>query len=217
MIKPAVKICGLTTERDARVAIEAGADYLGAILSEGFSRSIPPEVAAAFVTPRGPTVVAVLVDAPPERAVEAARTAGAGVIQLHGDESPEDIRLLRQEGPWNLWKAVRVQSLEDIERALDRYGPLVDGLLLEGFHSGRGGGVGAGFSWDLVAPVRSSFPAGLTFVVAGGLLPGNVGEAVARLTPDVVDVSSGVELRRGVKDPGKVRAFVRNARARRGS
>jgi phosphoribosylanthranilate isomerase len=217
MTTPAVKICGLTTERDAHVAIEAGADYLGAILSEGFSRSIRPEVAARFVTPGGPPVVGVFVDTTPKVAAEAVRTAGAGVIQLHGEESPTDIRTLREEGPWQLWKAVRVRSTGDVERALEEYGTLVDGLLLEGWHSERGGGVGARFSWEIVASVRSSFPAGLTFIAAGGLVPDNVQEAVSRLVPDVVDVSSGVESRRGVKDPESVRAFIRNARARQGS
>jgi phosphoribosylanthranilate isomerase len=217
MTPPAVKICGLTTERDARVAIEAGADYLGAILSEGFARSVQPEVAAGFVIPDGPPVVGVFVDATPRSAAEAVRRARAGLIQLHGEESPDVVRTLREEGPWKLWKAVRVRSADDLLRALDDYGTLVDGLLLEGWHAQRGGGAGAGFSWDLVASVRSSFPADLTFVAAGGLVPGNVREAVARLTPDVVDVSSGVESRRGVKDPQRVRAFVRNARVGQGS
>ena len=214
---PAVKICGLTSERDAHIAIEAGADYLGAILSEGFSRSVPPELAARFVTPNGPPLVAVLVDATPKEAAEVARNVGASVIQLHGDELPEDVQLLRQDGPWRLWKAVSVRSADDIERALDRYGSIVNGLLLEGWHSGRGGGVGATFSWDLVSGMRASLPAGLTFIAAGGLVPDNVRDAVASLGPDVVDVSSGGESQRGVKDAEKVRAFIRNAQACRGS
>lgn len=217
MTPPAVKICGLTSVDDARVAVDAGADYLGAILSPGFSRSVPPEVAGEFVALEGPPVVAVVVDVQMAAAARMATLSGARVIQLHGEESPEYVRALRDHGPWRLWKAQRVRSTSDISRALERYGPYVDGLLLEGWHAERGGGVGAGFSWDLIAPIRASIPVDITLVAAGGLAPDNVRDAVARLDPDVVDVSSGVELRLGVKDPDKVRAFVRNARAGWGS
>jgi len=217
MTSPAVKICGLTNVRDARVAMDAGADYLGAILSPGFPRSVSADVAREFAALEGPTVVAVVVDLPLVEAARIATRSDARVIQLHGDESPEYVRALRDHGPWRLWKAQRVRSTDDLSRALERYGPDVDGLLLEGWHAERGGGTGVGFSWDLIAPVRASIPVDLTLVAAGGLVPGNVHDAVVSLEPDVVDVSSGVELRRGVKDPDKVRAFVRNARAGRGS
>jgi phosphoribosylanthranilate isomerase len=214
---PAVKICGLMRPEDARAAAGAGADYLGAILTPGFARSIRPVEAARFVQTGGPPLVAVLVDATLTGAVEAATEAGARLIQLHGEEPPELLEALRAAGDWRLWKAVKVRSRGDAERALQRYGAVADGLLLDGWHHGRGGGEGVGFPWDVVAPVRASFPLGLTFIAAGGLQPGNVADAVRRLDPDVVDVSSGVEVRRGVKDPDRMIAFVRNARAHRGS
>lgn len=210
---PEVKICGLTRVEDARVAAGAGADYLGAILSPGFSRSVPAERAATFVVPGGPPLVAVLVDGGLEEAVGSARTAGAGVLQLHGEEPPERLRDLRDRGDWRIWKALRVRSPDDVARALERYADVADGLLLEGWHEGRGGGVGVSFPWEAVVRLRESFPPGLSLIAAGGLGPDNVGEAVRRLAPDVVDVSSGVEARTGVKDPERVQAFLRNARA----
>ncbi|HZD04260.1 MAG TPA: hypothetical protein VE173_05060, partial [Longimicrobiales bacterium] len=89
---PAVKICGVTRVEDARVAADAGADYLGAILSPGFSRSVPARQAADFVVAGGPVLVAVLVDGGVEEVVGSARAAGARVLQLHGDEPPERLR-----------------------------------------------------------------------------------------------------------------------------
>lgn len=223
----AVKICGLTRLDDARAAAAAGADYLGAILSPGFSRSVPVERAARFRsvaegTPGHavPTLVAVLVDATLADATAAARASGAGVLQLHGGEPPSFLRGLRREGPWTLWKALQVRAADDVARALEDYGDVADGLLLDGWHEGRGGGVGARFPWEVVETVRAAFPAGLAFIAAGGLSPSNVAEAVRRLAPDVVDVSSGVEGRVGEKDGAKVRDFIRsarNARAGRGS
>jgi len=208
-----VKVCGVTRAGDARTAAAAGADFVGAILSPGFARSVEPAAAAAFVPAGEAVLVAVVVDAGVAGASALARAAGAGVIQLHGDEPPGDLRALREEGAWRLWKAVRVRSPADVEAALERYGGVAHGLLLDGFLPGRLGGTGVPFSWETVAPLRERFPEDLALIAAGGLTPDNVGEAVRVLRPSVADVSSGVESRTGVKDPEKVRAFV--ARARR--
>jgi phosphoribosylanthranilate isomerase len=212
-----VKICGLVREEDARVAVEAGADFLGAILSPGFQRSVQPARAATFSGESGVPLVAVVVDAGVAGAADVARAAGASILQLHGDEAPGDLASLRQEGDWRLWKAVRVRSGDDVSRAVDAFGPHADGLLLDGWHRGKGGGTGIGFPWSVVAPLRHLLPEGLTFVAAGGLDPDNVADAVELLAPHVVDVSSGVEVSPGEKDPGRVRAFIRNARDRQGS
>lgn len=198
--------------------MDAGADFLGTILSPGFSRSVAPERAAVLRPAGAPAaLVGVMVDLPPTRAVLAARAAGVDIVQLHGREGPETARLLRGEGPWRLWKAVRPRSADEVREALDRWAGVVDALLLEGWHEGRGGGVGAAFPLEMVEALRSGFPDGLRFVAAGGLEPGSVAEVVRRLRPHVVDVSSGVESAPGVKDPVKVRAFIRNARAGGGS
>jgi phosphoribosylanthranilate isomerase len=209
-----VKICGVTRGEDARHAAAVGADYVGAILSPGFARSIDAERARDFGLGDRTELVAVFVDSAVQDAARAARTAGAGVIQLHGDERPDDLRALRQEGPWPLWKVIRIRRAAEVLAAAERWVGIADGLHLDGFREGTsGGGQGARFPWKALESVRHRLPAELTLIVAGGLTPESVATAVARLAPDVVDVSSGVEAQLGVKDPERVRAFVERARA----
>lgn len=205
------KICGITRVDDAGLAGRAGAHFVGAILTEGYRRSVTPEFAAAYPDASGCPLVGVTVDEPLDRLVDLARRAGVSVLQLHGDEDPEMIEALRSEGDWELWKALRVRSADGVTSALDRYSGVVDGMLLDGWHPEHRGGSGVRFPWDLIEPVRDRFPSELRFIAAGGLHPDNVAEAVVRLRPDVVDVSSGVEITHGVKDAARVRAFIRNA------
>jgi phosphoribosylanthranilate isomerase len=207
-----IKICGLTQIEDARMAARAGATYLGAVLSRGFRRSVEPGLAARYPDEAGRPLVAVLVDETPSRAAQLARATGATILQLHGAEPPRVLESLRELGEWQIWKALRVRRAEEVIEAIERYQGLADALLLDGWHPEHRGGSGARFPWDLVEPVRDRFPPGLMLVAAGGLQPSIVAEAVRRLRPDVVDVSSGVEIRPGIKDPGRVRAFIRNAR-----
>jgi phosphoribosylanthranilate isomerase len=207
-----VKICGITRLSDAVMAQRAGADYVGAILSQGYGRSVPVEVAATYPRETGLPLVAVTVDETLEGLVEIAAGAGATVLQLHGAEPPERLAALRAEGDWELWKALRVRTAEEVEEALEGYGSVADGILLDGWHPEHRGGSGVRFPWDLVEPLRDRFPSDLRFIAAGGMQADNVAEAVRRLTPDVVDVSSGVEITTGIKDAGRVRAFIENAR-----
>ena len=117
---------------------------------------------------------------------------GAGVIQLHGEEPPSVLAELRSRGPWKLWKAVRARAVEDIERAVERYADYADGILVEGWKEGVVGGGGARL--DLGSEgVRDLIPERLDFILAGGLDPDTVGDAVKAFRPHVVDVSSGVE------------------------
>lgn len=207
-----VKICGLTRREDALVADAAGADYLGVILSAGFGRSVAPAAAAALVQGTRAPKVAVLVDETAEGAIAAARALGADVIQLHGDEPPHVLEAIRSRGPWKLWKAVRVKSLAEVERAVEQYARLADGILIEGWKEGSLGVGGARVTLDPAA-VRALVPADLDFVFAGGLTPESVAEGARAFHPDVVDVSSGVERALGVKDHARIRAFIEAARA----
>ena len=208
-----VKICGLMRPEDAEHAAGAGADYLGAILSEGFGRSVPVALAREFAQPGGPPLVAVFVDEPTGGVVAKARQVRASVLQLHGDESPAVLDELRREGSWALWKAVRPRSAAELLRAADGYAEHADALLVDGWHRDLPGGGGVHFPWDVIEEIRGQLPSGLALVAAGGLTPDTVAAAVARLTPDVVDVSSGVESAPRQKDATKVEAFIRAARA----
>jgi phosphoribosylanthranilate isomerase len=207
-----VKICTIRRVEDARHAILAGASYVGAMLSPGFGRSVDARTAVRFTDGGKATLVAVVVNAGVAEAARVARSAGAGVIQLHGNEQPEELAALREEGDWRLWKSAAIRQASDLEEALDRWVEKADGLLLDGFRAGSHGGTGVTFPWEALEALRRSIPPRLTLIVAGGLTPDNVGEAVRRLAPDVVDVSSGVEASLGVKDPHKVRSFIEAAR-----
>ena len=207
-----IKICGITTPEDAVAASELGADYLGMILSQGFSRSIlPDEVVDIGLAAEAP-LVAVLVDESLGEAERIAGLSGASAIQLHGEEDGDYAEQLRRRGKWAIWKAVRVRDPEDVTRAVEAFGTSVDGLLLDGWHPDRPGGSGASFSWEGVGALRDRIPHDLKVIAAGGLTPRNVADAIRALRPDIVDVSSGVELQVRRKDPELIRAFVRNAR-----
>lgn len=216
---PAVKICGLTRAADVRSAAEAGADYLGFVLTEGFRRTVPVDAAAdaladLVATERRPTPVAVLVDEDVSAAVALADELGAGVVQLHGSEPREVVRTIRDAGEWRVWKAVRVRSADDLDRAVDRYRGVVDGFLLEGWKEGVVGGGGVRLAAVDSQRVRAVLPEAATFVLAGGLRPETVADAIDRFAPDVVDVSSGVEEAPGRKRPDAVRLFVYAVRGR---
>ena len=212
MAETKVKVCGLTRSEDAVHAEKAGADFLGVVLVPDTPRFQTPE--QAKVTLSGivmPTVV-VVADLGRSDTIRVAEMVGADVIQLHGEESPELVSALSQDGPWEVWKALRVRDASDLRAGLECYGSVADGLLLDAWHPEKSGGTGVVFSWEEVAEVRGEVSEDLRFVVAGGLTPENVREAVVRLRPDVVDVSSGVEQRPGVKDQWKVETFIRNVR-----
>ena len=185
---PLVKICGLTRNTDALFAQSVGADYVGMVLTQGFGRSVPAGAGPAVVS--GVTVPRVAVT---------------------GDESPSTAGVLKSEGGWAVWKGIRARSVEDVQRAIDAFAETIDGIVVEGWRPGQVGG--AGMTLQLAADeFRALLPPSLTFVLAGGLRPDSVARAVARFQPDVVDVSSGVELAQGSKDPGLVEAFTHNAR-----
>ena len=206
-----VKICGLTRRDDALEADRAGADYLGVVMSSGFGRSVPPRAAGALVAGTRARKVAVLVDETPADVAAAVASLGADVVQLSGDETPNTIEAIRSLGPWTIWKAVRPRSIDDVEAAVARYGRAVDGILVEGWKEGSRGGSGTRVALDAES-ARAAVPPDMDFILAGGLGPDSVAEAIQAYRPDVVDVSSGVERSVGVKDHERVHAFVEAAR-----
>jgi phosphoribosylanthranilate isomerase len=237
-----VKICGLCRAEDARIAAEAGASYIGVILAPGRGRSqtlaqagvifdAPARSggssAAGTATRRAdaaaPGRVGVFVDPLLDVVVDAARELRLDAVQLHGDEPVELVRRVRSAVTSEVWKALRVRSAADVPRALHVYATDVDALLLDGWSPHAHGGAGAQFDWSAVA--RSGVVGGEggvrtgdaiadspRLIVAGGLTPENVADAVALLRPSAVDVSSGVEAAPGRKSPEKIHAFIAAAR-----
>jgi len=202
-----VKICGLTRREDVLEADRAGADYLGVVMSSGFGRSVAPRAAGALVAGTRGKKVAVLVDDTPADVAAAAALLGADVVQLSGDEPLDTLEAIRSLGPWAIWKAVRSRSIDDVDAAVARYGRAVDGILVEGWKEGSRGGSGTRVALD-AERVRALVPSDVDFILAGGLGPDSVAEAIHAFRPDVVDVSSGVERAVGVKDHERVHAFV---------
>ncbi|HYO57607.1 phosphoribosylanthranilate isomerase [Archangium sp.] len=199
-----VKICGVTRVEDARMAWAAGADALGLNFYPRSPRYVTPETAAALVRTRPAlgSVVGVFVNESPDVIRARVRDCGLTSVQLHGDEPPEACAGYGVP----VIKALRVRGPEDVERARTYVGAGdVATLLLDGAAPGYGGG-GVGFDWSLVARLAD---AGVPVLVAGGLNPDNVREAVRATRPYGVDVASGVEASPGVKDADAVRAFVR--------
>lgn len=208
MTRPGVKFCGMRRRQDAELAAALGAEFAGVILAPGGKRSITPEAAAELLQGLPLRRVGVFVDAAPEELRQAAETAGLDVVQLHGAETPEMAAALRAEGRWEVWKALRPRDAAEFVGELERFAASVDGIVLDGWSASAAGGTGQRFPWEAVAPLRNQVPDGLRLVVAGGLGPANVAEAIRLLSPEVVDVSSGVELAPGVKDPTAMPAFV---------
>jgi phosphoribosylanthranilate isomerase len=213
---PRIKICGLVRPDDAALAATLGADWVGVVLVPRTPRARTPDEArtigqAARAAADVPLAL-VTADLAPETLADAAERAGAGALQLHGDEPPETLERLRALGDWELWKAVRVRSGGDLLPEARRWAGLADLLLLDAWHPDRLGGTGTPFDWAALQAVRAGWPPGLALGVAGGLRAETVAEAVARLDPHLLDVSSGVEAAPGRKDPARLRAFFRAAR-----
>jgi phosphoribosylanthranilate isomerase len=207
-----VKICGLCRPEDARVAEEAGAEYLGVVFAPGPRRQ-DPEAALRIFDGRAAARVGVFADEAPDALCAVAEACGLAVVQLHGSEPPEACARVRGRAGVEVWKAVRVRPGLDLASVVAAYAGAVDAVLVEGYSARGLGGTGTPLPVNAVAAARGSWPAGVRMVVAGGLTPENVAEVVRRLRPDVVDASSGVEARVGTKDAARVRAFVRAARA----
>lgn len=206
-----VKICGVTSAADARMVADAGADYLGMIFVSRSPRAITVDdgrVIAAAV-PAGIQRVALTVDADDEL-ISAVSRIGVDWIQMHGTEAPERVAEVRASTGLRVMKAVGVRDAGDLE-LIDTYAPVADQILVDA-KPPKGaavpGGHGVTFDWRLIADRSWSTP----WMLAGGLAPGNVAEAVGLTNASQVDVASGTEAAPGVKDPELVRAFITAAK-----
>ena len=203
-----VKICGMTNPTDALAAAEAGADAVGFVFCESSPRRVTIETAAAISRQLPPLVVkvGVFVNAPEAVVVRAITECGLNLLQFHGDETPE---YCGQFGLMTM-KAFRMRDAASLAE-LTKYP--TDAWLLDAYSADKPGGTGEKFSWDLAVEAQRL---GRPIFLAGGLTPNNVADAVRRVRPYGVDVSTGVEAAPGKKDPAKVKAFVQAAKGAAG-
>jgi phosphoribosylanthranilate isomerase len=203
-----VKCCGLTRPEDVEVAVEVGVDYLGFVFASS-PRQVDVAAAAdmALESRRlGFTggLVGVFVDAAPELLAEAAEKCDLDVLQLHGAESPDAVAAASALRP--VWKALPVgadATSDGLLRDASRF-PDVDAILLDTEVEGQAGGTGVAFDASVAAPLAAT----RHVVLAGGLTPENVAEAIRMVKPFGVDVSTGVESAPGIKNPDRMRAFM---------
>lgn len=199
-----IKICGITRNEDAAAAAKAGADALGFVLYRNSPRFVDPQRAKAIADRIPPFIstVGLFVDA---NAAEVEASLGVfrvDYLQFHGDETPD---YCRQFGV-PFVKAIRVRPGVDLLQYAINFGA-ARALLLDAFVAGVPGGTGQGFDWSLI-PRNLPLP----IVLSGGLSPSNITEAVRTVRPWAVDVSSGVEVTKGIKDAEKIRQFIRGVR-----
>lgn len=197
-----VKICGTTTEEDALLSVALGADAVGFIFAPS-PRQITVEAASDIIKrlPHEIVPVGVFRNTPTSRILEQVVASGVRAVQLHGMETPAEVAMVKKKLPIPVWKAVDATK-EDLSR-IERYH--ADVILVDGPNPGSG----KRFPWERLATMPQAVP----MMLAGGLRPDNVAEAITRLRPWGIDVVSGVESAPGKKDPVKLHEFIANARA----
>lgn len=200
-----VKICGITREQDAMAAAEYGADAIGFVFYEPSPRYVSVERAAAIARELPPflTTVALFVNADADTIASVVDQVGIDLLQFHGQECPD--YCARHRRPWI--RAVRMKPDTDLLAAQAEFAA-GRGLLLDAYRPGVPGGTGETFDWERIPAELAS-----RIVLAGGLNPENISDAVRRVRPYAVDVSGGVEADKGIKDPHKIKAFIKEVRS----
>ena len=199
-----IKICGITREQDLRAVANSGADAIGLVFYDKSPRHVSAQQAAELVRHAPPfvTVVGLFVNPSLDYVHQVLSKVSLAVLQFHGEESPE---FCQQFGKPYL-KAIRVKAGVDLVECAARFAG-AQGLLLDAFVEGTQGGTGESFDWALI-PQNLSLPV----IMSGGLHAGNVAAAVKQVRPYAVDVSSGVEASKGIKDAAKVAAFIKEVK-----
>ena len=208
-----IKICGLTSVSEALDCARAGADWLGLNFHPRSPRRIDSGLAAEIIASLPPSCEAVglFVDRPPDEVAEVAARLGLSIVQLHGDEPPEDLLALSH---LKIVRAFRLSDRDAVARMTaylqhaDELGRAPDAVLIDAYVKGQSGGTGHAIAWELLHEV----PPLPHLILAGGLTPENVAERVAKVRPWMVDVASGVEASPGRKDPNRVAEFIRALR-----
>jgi phosphoribosylanthranilate isomerase len=194
-----VKICGITQPEQGRSIAQLGASALGFICVSASPRYVPPDRIQTIIkglAPYNPTLIGVFANSSADEICHIVAQAGLTGVQLHGDESPEFCRQLRQSLTGiELIKALRIRTSDNLT-TVERYADVVDTLLLDAYHPQQLGGTGQTLDWSSLTSFRPPLP----WFLAGGLNPDNVGLALAQIQPDGIDLSSGVERSPGDKD-----------------
>ena len=204
----AVKICGLTSPQDVVAAAEAGARYVGFVFFPKSPRNVSVQQAKALAAevPFGVAKVALTVNADDALLDEITQNVAIDILQLHGSESVERVAQIKARTGLPVMKAIGISDADDLQKIVD-YGRVADMLLVDAKppkNADLPGGNGLAFDWRLLAGRKWAVP----WMLAGGLTPDNVQQAIQLTGARQVDVSSGVESAPGVKDPAKVAAFV---------
>ena len=201
-----VKICGMTNLNDVKVAVDGGVDAVGFIFYKKSPRSVTMQTVREIVLELPPFVdsVGVFVDETAEQINKIADRCNLDRVQLHGDESPAFCKKIRRR----VIKAIRVKDIQSLKKLSDYP---VSSFLLDTFSEDQYGGTGKVFDWNLAFPAKKYGP----IILAGGLTPNNVRQAIQRIQPYGVDVCSGVESQPGIKDHQKMQAFLKNVKAER--
>ncbi len=205
--EPQIKFCGLTRREDAEAARELGASYGGVIFAGG-PRHIGAAQAAEVLSAVRPPMkkVGVFGAQAVSEIVATAAELALDVVQLHGDSDPDRVTAVKSQFRGEVWAVVRLQS----SALPENFKPLAaaaDAIVVDSFVRGVLGGSGIALDWNALARTLAPVREGVRIVLAGGLRPNNVREAIDALHPDIVDVSSGVETGPGMKDHALLRAF----------
>ena len=206
-----VKICGLTRAVDAESADAAGAAYLGVIFAGGPRERAPAE-ARATLSGRRARKVGVFGSQADAEVAQVAEQVGLDVLQLHGGATVDRIASLRAATGLEIWAVVRTAD-GTLPDNIDELADEADAILVDAMVPGALGGTGVAIPWLALGESLDAMERGHRIILAGGLTPENVGEAIDYVSPMVVDVSSGVESSPGIKDPARIRAFIAAARA----
>jgi phosphoribosylanthranilate isomerase len=199
-----LKICGVTTRADAQQLVAMGVDALGVNFWPESKRYLSPDDAAWLLDLAGKILrVGVFVNESPELPLRLVREGYLDAVQLHGDETPDDAAVFRDEGIPFI-KAIGVKTRADLERATD-YGAM--GILLDAHAPGIYGGTGEVFDWEVASAFRRDNPE-LPVILAGGIVPENAGLAAMSVRPAALDIASGAEISPGIKDFEKVAEFL---------
>jgi phosphoribosylanthranilate isomerase len=206
-----IKICGLTRSVDAEYADAAGVEYLGVIFAGG-PRERTPMQARDTLAGRRARKVGVFADQAEDVIATLVEMVGLHVVQLHGATDPERVERVRAATGREVWAVVRTAD-GDLPESIEELGDAADALLIDAKVPGQLGGSGVRVPWDRLGESLDALDYHPRIVLAGGLTPDNVSEAIDLVAPNVVDVSSGVESSPGIKDHARIRAFIAAVRS----